>query len=290
MNRKLSMMHPTLYHPSALVKWCGKCTQCTDHSPFLPSFPGPRVAWGTKPCPMTVSSFLSLHQEMWQVMSCLRKTYLEEWKLCRWEHHPFISSAAFCQLSPGKVCCLILLLFVIGFCWLKYLSKAKFATFGSVLPLGSWIFEQSWCFQPCPDLIVCDVNPVHELLETFLIVSSSSGINVLYFIATAFGLRPFIYTVVHPLHCNSLNIICITLFGSSGSDVFTIHCSTSGCVSVWDDGYVRMLWQFYLYHYFFDLCQQKILYSAGSFPSSKAILNPPWQLPYELLIILLTFH
>lgn len=99
---------------------------------------------------------------------------------------------------------------------LTEVSKAKFATFGSVLPLGSWIFEQFWCFQPCPDLTVCDVNPVHELLEAFLIVSSSNGIYILYFIATAFGLRPFIYTVMCLLHCCSLNIICVTLFDGSG--------------------------------------------------------------------------
>lgn len=76
---------------------------------------------------------------------------------------------------------------------------------------------------------------------SLLNVSSSNGIYLLYFTATAFGLRPFIYTVVRPLHCYSLNIICVTLFGSSGSDVFTIHGNASGCVSMWDDGYVRML-------------------------------------------------
>lgn len=86
------------------------------------------------------------------------------------------------------------------------------------------------------------MNPVHELLEVSLLsVSSSNEIYVLYFITTAFGLRPFIYTALCPLHCYSLNIICVTLFGSSGSDVFTIHGSASGCASVWDDGYVRML-------------------------------------------------
>lgn len=90
-----------------------------------------------------------------------------------------------------------------------------------------------------PDLTVCDVNPVHELLETFLFVSTS--MEFVFFIATAFGLRPFINTVVCSSHCYYLNIICVTLFGSSGSDVFTIHGSTRGCVSVWDDGYVRML-------------------------------------------------
>lgn len=284
-------MHPTLASLSSFCPGEVVWVMYPVHWPLvLPSFPGPRVAWETKPCPMTASSFSSLHQEMWQVTSCLRKTYQEEWKLCRWECRPLINSAALCQLSPRKLCCLIPLLCALGFCWLRC-PKPNLLLFGSILRLGSWIFEQSWCFQTCPGLIVRDGDPVHELWETSLIKRVLFQWDLYSLLHSyCFWVKAIYYRVVCPLHCYSLNIICVTLFGSSGSDVFTIHGSTSGCVSVWDDGYVRVLWQLYLYNYSSDLCQQKILYSAGSFPSSKAILNPPWQLPCELLVILIAFH
>uniref|UniRef100_A0A8D0EPE2 Uncharacterized protein n=1 Tax=Strix occidentalis caurina TaxID=311401 RepID=A0A8D0EPE2_STROC len=34
--------------------------------------------------------------------------------------------------------------------------RTSFTAFGSILPLGSCIFEQFWCFEPCLGLTVCE--------------------------------------------------------------------------------------------------------------------------------------
>lgn len=265
--------------------WCGECSQCTDHSSFLPS--RSKGSMGNKA--LSHDSVFIFESAPGSVTGDVlsQENIPGRVKTLQVRASSLISSDAFCQLFPRKVCCLIPLLCALGFCWLKRprpnlllldlfcLLEAEFLSSPSAFSLprshSVWCESSSWT------------------LGNFPFCVHFNGIYVLYFIATAFGLRPFINTVVCSSHCYSLNIICVTLFGSSGSDVFTIHGSTRGCVSVWDDGYVRMLWQLYLYSFVFDLCQQKILISAGSFPSSKAVLNPPWQLPYELLILLMHF-
>lgn len=54
-------------------------------------------------------------------------------------------------------------------------------------------------------------------------MSSSDGISILYLIATAFGLRLFIYTWVCPLHCYSLYIIDMLFFLAILAVVFSLY-------------------------------------------------------------------
>lgn len=54
-------------------------------------------------------------------------------------------------------------------------------------------------------------------------MSSSNGISIVYFIATTFGLRPFIYTVARPLHCYSLYIIYMLFFLEILTMMFSLY-------------------------------------------------------------------
>lgn len=124
--------------------------------------------------------------------------------------------------------------------WLKILlpkvSKARLTTFGSLLPFGSCLFQQSWYFSLIQVLVcVSDINSVHRLLETSL--------NERVLIQWDFHSLPHSYCFwVKALERVPYTVILyILLLGNSGYDVFTVHASTSSCVSVWDDGYVRAL-------------------------------------------------
>lgn len=92
----------------------------------------------------------------------------------------------------------------------------------------------------CPT--VCELNP------SLMSKSSSNGIPILYFIAAAFGLRPLICTAERPF---IYYFLWKVFFGVVGflfcflqfwlCFFSTVHVSTKGCASVWDDGYVRSL-------------------------------------------------
>jgi len=141
--------HPLFFKITMQGMVLESCTYGINCSSFLL---GPKETWETKPCPMTASSFLSLYLEVQQVTRHLRSAYLEEWKLCRWEHLSFIHGANFYYLSPRKLCCLLPLLYI----FVDWSIQSRIAMFGSVLLVGSCFFEQLWCFQPCPGPILCN--------------------------------------------------------------------------------------------------------------------------------------
>lgn len=182
--------------------------------------------------------------------------------------------------------------------WLKILllkvSKARLTTFGSLLPFGSCLLQQSWYFS-LVQVSVCasDIDSVHRLLETFL------NEHVLF--RWDFHSLPHSYCfwvkAIYLYLSVSLTLLffiyywCVILFGNSGCGVFTVHASASSCVSVWDDGYVSALLVTALFMSLFLPVSASKEYSIllDHFLFPRHTLNSPWQLPYQLLVILIAF-